>query len=65
MSALTSNAQALLTIQEAARLLNVKISRIRSAIFNRELPYIKFGRLVRFETGDLQTWIQSHKKKNK
>lgn len=36
-----------LTVDEAARELNMKVSRIRTAIFRKEIPYIKIGSLVR------------------
>lgn len=36
-----------LTVDEAANLLNLKVSRIRTAIFRKEIPYIKIGPLVR------------------
>lgn len=36
-----------LTVEEAARELNMKVSRIRTAIFRKEIPYIKIGSLVR------------------
>jgi len=39
--------QAYLTVEEAAKELNIKVSRIRTAIFRKEIPYIKIGSLVR------------------
>lgn len=36
-----------LTVEEAANLLNIKVSRIRTAIFRKEIPYMKIGSLVR------------------
>lgn len=53
----------LLDITQAARFLNVKISRLRTAILNKEIPYLKIGRLVRFHKEDLTAWIESLKKK--
>ncbi|MBD66491.1 MAG: excisionase [Halobacteriovoraceae bacterium] len=49
----------LLTIQEASEFLSVKISRLRTAVFKREIPYVKIGRLVRFKVEDLNEWIDS------
>ena len=40
----------LLTIEEVADYLNVKVSWVRSAIFRREIPYLKVGSLVRFRS---------------
>lgn len=55
----------LLTIKEASDFLNVKISRLRTAILTREIPFLKVGRLVRFDKKDLIKWIDSLKEKTK
>lgn len=49
----------LLTIEEASELLKLKISRIRKAIFKREVKYIKLGALIRFKKDHLTEWIES------
>ena len=49
----------LLTIEEASQLLNLKISRIRKAVFKREVKYIKLGALMRFKKDHLTEWIES------
>lgn len=54
--------QKLLTIEEAAKLLSIKVSRLRTAVFKREVPYIKIGRLVRFRQTDLEEWINENTK---
>lgn len=50
----------LLTIEEASLLLKLKISRIRTAVFKREVKYIKLGALIRFKKDHLTEWIESH-----
>lgn len=50
----------LMTVSEAAKFLNIKISRIRKAIFRREITYVKIGNLVRFRYTDLIDFIQSN-----
>ncbi len=47
----------LLTIEEASIFLNVKVSRLRQAVFRREINYVKLGALVRFREDDLQNYI--------
>ena len=47
----------LLTIDEAAERLNVKVSRIRTLLFQEDLPRIKIGRLVRIAESDLEDYI--------
>ena len=48
----------LMTIDEAAGFLNIKKSRLRRAIFRREVKYIKLGALVRFKKEHLTEWIE-------
>jgi excisionase family DNA binding protein len=52
----------LYTIKEAANLLNIKISRLRQAVFRKEISYIKLGALVRFRQEDLELYIQKNLK---
>jgi excisionase family DNA binding protein len=47
----------LLNINELASLLNVKISKARSMVFKNEIPYIKIGRLVRFNKTEIENWL--------
>lgn len=53
----------LLDIEQAAKLLNVKVSRLRTAILRKEIPYFKVGRLVRFHKDDLDRWIEKLREK--
>ena len=48
-----SSESAYLTVEEAARELNIKVSRMRTAIFRNEVPYVKIGSLVRVPRLDL------------
>lgn len=52
----------LLTFSEACNYLSIKQSRLRSAVLKREIPYIKIGRLIRFDLFDLAGWIESLKR---
>ena len=54
--------QKLLTIDEASNLLAIKVSRLRTAVFRREIPFIKIGRLVRFKESDLMKWVEDNTK---
>lgn len=49
----------LLTIEDASKLLNLKVSRIRKAVFRREVKYVKLGALIRFKKDHLIEWINS------
>lgn len=48
----------LLTIEEAASLLKLKVSRLRKAVFRREVKHVKLGALVRFKREHLKEWIE-------
>lgn len=52
----------IITPQDAAILLDVPLSRIRSAVFRREIPYIKIGRLVHFDIESLRLWLATNTK---
>ena len=48
----------ILTIKEAAKFLNIKVSNLRSAVFKRKIPYFKLGALIRFKKSDLVEWLE-------
>jgi excisionase family DNA binding protein len=50
----------LYTVEEAAKILNIKISRLRMAIFRREINYVKFGALVRLREEDIKSFINKN-----
>ena len=50
----------LLDIREVAELLNVKPSWVRSAIFKRKIPYLKVGKLVRFNEIEIKNWLDGN-----
>ena len=47
----------LMNIEEAASYLGVKLSRLYTATRRKELPFMKMGRLVRFQKDKLDQWI--------
>ena len=49
----------LLTITEVSKLLKMKESKIRNAIFKRQIPYLKIGGLVRFRRDQLLSWLEN------
>lgn len=51
----------ILTLAEACDFLKIKKSRLRTAIFKREIPFIKIGRLIRFDHEDLKAWLSKLK----
>jgi excisionase family DNA binding protein len=47
----------LLTIKDVTELFNIKESKLRRAILNNEIPYIKLGGLIRFRITDLERYL--------
>src|SRR5262245_52149850 len=49
----------LLDVEEVARILGVNVRHVRRLVFERRIPYIKWGHLVRFDPQDLARWLAS------
>jgi len=50
----------LLTPQQAADFLGIKVSTIYQMCMRRQIPFCKIGRLNRFRRSDLDRWINEH-----
>lgn len=48
------------TIDEASEILKLKVSKLRKAIFRKEINYVKLGGLVRFREQDLAHYIDQN-----
>ena len=48
----------LLTIDQVADTLGVTVRHVRRLVFERRIPYVKWGHLLRFEPDDLQRWLE-------
>jgi excisionase family DNA binding protein len=53
----------LITIQEASKLLSVSVSTLYGWVWQRRIPFVKLGRSVRFDIGDLEKFIEKNKLK--
>lgn len=47
-------------IQELSEMLGVSVNTIYSWISQRKIPYIKVGRLVRFDVDKVEKWLENH-----
>lgn len=52
-----STLPALIDIEEVALLLAVSERHVRRLVFERRIPYIKWGRLLRFDPSELRRWL--------
>lgn len=53
---------ALLTIEEAADLLRVKLSWLYERTRTNEIPHTKLGKYLRFDDGELLAWMRQFKR---
>ena len=51
----------LLKPEEVAERLNVSLRFIRRLCHERRVPYTKVGKFVRFDAGELEAWIVTHR----
>ena len=47
----------LLNVQQLADLLQVNVRHIRRLVFERRVPFIKWGHLVRFDPNEIEQWL--------
>ncbi len=52
----------LLGIGQVSQQIGVNIKTIYGWIHLRQIPYVKMGRLVKFDSGDIEKWIKTKKK---
>ncbi len=51
----------LLTISDAAKRLTTSERHVRELIYRRQIPFLRVGRLIRFDSSDLEDWIADRK----
>lgn len=51
----------LITVQDAAKYLAVSTSTLYGWVWQKRIPFVKVGRSLRFEVGELQNFIQSNR----
>ena len=54
----TSNAKRLVDISAVAAELGVTVRYVRRLVAERRIPYIKLGRLLRFDPGEVERWLE-------
>jgi excisionase family DNA binding protein len=55
--ATTSTLPQLLTIDQLAEQLNVSVRHVRRLVAERRVPYLKVGRLIRFDPAEIALWL--------
>jgi len=49
----------LLSITEMAEYLGIRVSTLYSWVSQKRIPYIKLGRLVRFDLREIDKWLEN------
>jgi excisionase family DNA binding protein len=60
-SATTAPRAPLLDADQVARVLRVTPRHIRRLVAERRIPFVKVGRFVRFDPGQLDVWLDQHR----
>lgn len=47
----------LLNVDEVAAVLGVNVRHVRRLVFEGRIPYLKWGRLVRFDPREIEMWL--------
>ena len=50
----------LLSLIDLQDYLGIKESHLRSLVFKRKIPFIKVGRLLRFDVDEIDQWIEKN-----
>jgi len=53
---------ALLTVEELAKKISVSKSTIYNWRMQKRIPYVKMGKLIRFDTTEIDRWVNEQKK---
>jgi excisionase family DNA binding protein len=51
----------LLDIGEVAGHLGVSVRHVRRLVFERRIPFLKWGHLLRFDPGDIASWLDAQR----
>jgi excisionase family DNA binding protein len=51
----------MLDVGELAESLNVTQAWVRSAVFQRKIPFVKVGKCVRFQRKEIERWIEERR----
>jgi len=52
----------LLNITEVAQILNVDVRHVRRLVYERRIPYVKWGHLLRFDPAEIEAWIDESRR---
>ena len=53
-----------LRIDDLSEYLNIKKSTLYSMVENKEIPFFRFGRLIRFKKQEIDDWVEGHREES-
>jgi excisionase family DNA binding protein len=53
-----------LNIEELSDYLNMRKSTLYSIVENKEIPFFRFGRLIRFKKQEIDDWVEEHREES-
>lgn len=56
----TTELPRLLNITQVADHLGVNVRHVRRLVYERRIPFIKWGHLIRFDPADVQRWMKEN-----
>ncbi len=51
----------LVSISDVAEQLGVDVRHVRRLVYEKRIPHIKWGHLLRFDPTEINTWIDTHR----
>ena len=61
MNRTRDTAHPLIDIDAVAARLGVSVRHVRRLVFERRIPYLKWGHLLRFDITEIDEWIDAHR----
>lgn len=59
MTDIFGETRALLTIERVAERLGVTVRHVRRLVAERRIPYMKWGKLLRFDSAAIEQWLEA------
>ncbi len=55
----------LISVQEVSKMLDISVNTAYSMVSQRRIPFVKIGRLTKFDIERIEEWIEEHSTEEK
>ncbi len=62
MTASPTPKDALIDIEAVAERLGVQVRHVRRLVYERRIPYLKWGHLLRFDPAEIERWLETSRR---